>query len=207
MNNSTLGWLHRGRARALPSPQGFRQATGRRMAVRLALVSACLTAWAPMATAQQDGTPAGTIKTLKGQVSVTRNGVAQRPIADMEEYRTELRARLNPTTSVLTLAYEAARANPKRIVFAEGEEEVVLRAGEQTGSLRFALQGGWQANAPEAILSANIGCMVQLGSASRVPVLDAMELSAAASGSAVLERAMEDAVGLAEKAARNTAGS
>ncbi|MBH9579382.1 thioredoxin family protein [Inhella sp. 1Y17] len=30
------------------------------------------------------------------------------------------------------------------------ELEVVLRAGEQTGSLRFALQGGWQANAPEA---------------------------------------------------------
>ncbi|UNK79941.1 NADP-dependent malic enzyme [Sphingopyxis granuli] len=59
------------------------------------------------------------------------SGVAQRPIADMAEYRTRLRARLNPTTSVLTLAYEAARANPKRVVFAEGEEEVVLRAAIQ----------------------------------------------------------------------------
>ncbi len=58
-------------------------------------------------------------------------GVAQRPIADLNEYRTSLRARLNPTTSVLTLAYEAARANPKRVVFAEGEEEVVLRAAIQ----------------------------------------------------------------------------
>ncbi|WP_447765641.1 NADP-dependent malic enzyme [Sphingopyxis panaciterrae] len=58
-------------------------------------------------------------------------GVAQRPIADLDDYRTSLRARLNPTTSVLTLAYEAARANPKRVVFAEGEEEVVLRAAIQ----------------------------------------------------------------------------
>ncbi|PQM28965.1 NADP-dependent malic enzyme [Sphingopyxis lindanitolerans] len=59
------------------------------------------------------------------------SGVAQLPIADLEAYRTSLRARLNPTTSVLTLAYEAARANPKRVVFAEGEEEVVLRAAIQ----------------------------------------------------------------------------
>ncbi|PZQ23416.1 MAG: NADP-dependent malic enzyme [Sphingopyxis macrogoltabida] len=58
-------------------------------------------------------------------------GVAQQPIDDLNEYRNRLRARLNPTTSVLTLAYEAARANPKRVVFAEGEEEVVLRAAIQ----------------------------------------------------------------------------
>ncbi|HWW57310.1 MAG TPA: NADP-dependent malic enzyme [Sphingopyxis sp.] len=59
------------------------------------------------------------------------SGVAQQPIEDLDEYRNRLRARLNPTTSVLTLAYEAARANPKRVVFAEGEEEVVLRAAIQ----------------------------------------------------------------------------
>jgi malate dehydrogenase (oxaloacetate-decarboxylating)(NADP+) len=55
-------------------------------------------------------------------------GVARKPIADMAAYRTQLRARLNPTTSVLSLAYESARANPKRVLFAEGDEEVVLRA-------------------------------------------------------------------------------
>ncbi len=55
-------------------------------------------------------------------------GVAQRRIEDMDAYRTALRSRLNPTTSVLTLAYEAARANPKRVLFAEGEEDSVLRA-------------------------------------------------------------------------------
>ena len=56
------------------------------------------------------------------------SGVATRPILDMEGYRQQLRARLNPTTSVLTMAYEGARAHPKRVLFAEGEEEVVLRA-------------------------------------------------------------------------------
>jgi malate dehydrogenase (oxaloacetate-decarboxylating)(NADP+) len=56
------------------------------------------------------------------------SGVAQLPIEDMEAYRTSLRARLNPTTSVLTLAYQAAQANPKRVLFAEGEEDTVLRA-------------------------------------------------------------------------------
>jgi malate dehydrogenase (oxaloacetate-decarboxylating)(NADP+) len=56
------------------------------------------------------------------------SGVATKPITNMAAYRQELRARLNPTTSVLSLAYEGARANPKRVIFAEAEEEVVLRA-------------------------------------------------------------------------------
>jgi malate dehydrogenase (oxaloacetate-decarboxylating)(NADP+) len=56
------------------------------------------------------------------------SGVATKPILDMEAYRQRLRARLNPTTSVLSLAYEGARAHPKRVIFAEAEEEVVLRA-------------------------------------------------------------------------------
>lgn len=59
------------------------------------------------------------------------SGVAQKPILDMAAYRQSLKGRLNPTTSVLTLAYEAARAHPKRVLFAEGEEEVVLRAAIQ----------------------------------------------------------------------------
>jgi malate dehydrogenase (oxaloacetate-decarboxylating)(NADP+) len=59
------------------------------------------------------------------------SGVARRPIEDMDAYRQSLRARLNPTTSVLTLAYEGARAAPKRVLFAEAEEEVVLRAAIQ----------------------------------------------------------------------------
>ena len=56
------------------------------------------------------------------------SGVATKPILDIPAYRQSLRARLNPTTSVLSLAYDGARARPKRVLFAEGEEEVVLRA-------------------------------------------------------------------------------
>ena len=56
------------------------------------------------------------------------SGVAKKPITDMRAYQNTLRARLNPTASVLSLAYEAARANPKRVLFAEGEEPNVLRA-------------------------------------------------------------------------------
>jgi len=66
-------------------------------------------------------------------------GVAQKPIADMAAYRQSLKGRLNPTTSVLTTAYEVAKANPKRVVFAEAEEEVVLRAAIQFRDLGYGI--------------------------------------------------------------------
>ncbi|MBB3764633.1 NADP-dependent malic enzyme [Sphingomicrobium lutaoense] len=56
------------------------------------------------------------------------SGVAQKPIEDMDAYRATLRARLNPTAAVMSLAFEAAKRNPKRVLFAEGEEDNVLRA-------------------------------------------------------------------------------
>ena len=59
------------------------------------------------------------------------SGVAKAPIADMTAYRHSLKARLNPTTSVLARVYEDAKANPKRVVFAEAEDDVVLRAAIQ----------------------------------------------------------------------------
>ena len=59
------------------------------------------------------------------------SGVALAPIEDFDEYRHKLKARLNPTSAALTNIYELAKANPKRMVFAEGEEEVALRAAIQ----------------------------------------------------------------------------
>ena len=56
------------------------------------------------------------------------SGVAKKPFFDEAAYRHELRSRLNPTNSILASAVEAARARPRRCVFAEGEQEVVLRA-------------------------------------------------------------------------------
>jgi len=60
--------------------------------------------------------------------AAAKSGVAQKPITDMAAYRQHLRARLNPTVAVMSLAYEGARAHPKRVLFAEGEEPNVLRA-------------------------------------------------------------------------------
>lgn len=57
-----------------------------------------------------------------------QSGVAQKPISDMNAYRTELSARLDPTVASLqVIAAEVAR-KPKRMVFAEGEEERAIRA-------------------------------------------------------------------------------
>ena len=46
----------------------------------------------------------------------------------MDNYRHELRARLDPTAPTLQVIYERIRETPKRIVFAEGEEDRVIRA-------------------------------------------------------------------------------
>ncbi|KZY57539.1 malic enzyme [Erythrobacter sp. HI0063] len=59
------------------------------------------------------------------------SGVALDRIEDWDEYRMSLKARLNPTTAALTNIYELARKEPRRMVFAEAEEEVVLRAAIQ----------------------------------------------------------------------------
>jgi len=55
-------------------------------------------------------------------------GVARRPIVDMQRYRNELSARRDPVAGVLQGVFERVRRQPKRVVFAEGEEEQVIRA-------------------------------------------------------------------------------
>jgi malate dehydrogenase (oxaloacetate-decarboxylating)(NADP+) len=58
------------------------------------------------------------------------SGVARKPIEDLDAYRNRLRARLDPTASHLQLAFAQVRAAAKRVVFAEGEEERVIRAAQ-----------------------------------------------------------------------------
>jgi len=55
-------------------------------------------------------------------------GVARKPIVDMEAYGQQLRTRRDPIASVLQRVYERLRRRPQRVVFAEGEEEQVIRA-------------------------------------------------------------------------------
>ncbi|MEC7050394.1 MAG: NADP-dependent malic enzyme [Pseudomonadota bacterium] len=56
------------------------------------------------------------------------SGVARKPIEDLEQYRRDLSARLDPTASTLQVIFDRISANRKRVVFAEGEEEKVIRA-------------------------------------------------------------------------------
>ncbi|MBV9858917.1 MAG: NADP-dependent malic enzyme [Alphaproteobacteria bacterium] len=56
------------------------------------------------------------------------SNVARKPIPDMAAYRRSLRGRLDPTAAGLDLIFERVRAHPKRVVFAEGEEEKTIRA-------------------------------------------------------------------------------
>ena len=58
-------------------------------------------------------------------------GVAQRPVKDIEAYKRELSARLDPTSGSLQMILDQVRSNPKRVVFAEGEDDRVIRAAIQ----------------------------------------------------------------------------
>ncbi len=58
-------------------------------------------------------------------------GVARRPIVDMEGYENALRARMDPTASILRGLNNRARAAQSRVVFAEGDDIRVLRAAVQ----------------------------------------------------------------------------
>jgi malate dehydrogenase (oxaloacetate-decarboxylating)(NADP+) len=71
-------------------------------------------------------------------------GVARKPIADMDAYRASLAQRLDPTAGFLQKISGAVLANPKRIVFAEGEDPSVIRAAYafQTGGFGKAILCG-----------------------------------------------------------------
>lgn len=56
------------------------------------------------------------------------SGVARKPIANLEAYARELRGRRDPIASTLQRIYDRVRRMPKRVVFAEAEEEQVMRA-------------------------------------------------------------------------------
>jgi malate dehydrogenase (oxaloacetate-decarboxylating)(NADP+) len=56
------------------------------------------------------------------------SGVATRPIADLEAYRERLQQFVYRSAFVMKPVFDQARANPKRVSFAEGEDERVLFA-------------------------------------------------------------------------------
>jgi malate dehydrogenase (oxaloacetate-decarboxylating)(NADP+) len=67
-----------------------------------------------------------------------KSGVARKPIADMKSYRRALSKRRDPTAAMLDLIFEQLRSSPpRRVVFAEGEEERMIRAAAQFQAAGF----------------------------------------------------------------------
>ncbi len=56
------------------------------------------------------------------------SGVARKPLPDLQRYARDLANRLDATVGALEAIAESVRQHPKRVVFAEGEEEKVIRA-------------------------------------------------------------------------------
>jgi malate dehydrogenase (oxaloacetate-decarboxylating)(NADP+) len=65
------------------------------------------------------------------------SGVARKLIVDMDAYVNQLGGRLNPTAASLQGIFASVRREPKRVVFAEGEEEQVIRAANTFASARL----------------------------------------------------------------------
>jgi malate dehydrogenase (oxaloacetate-decarboxylating)(NADP+) len=57
-----------------------------------------------------------------------KTGVAKKKIEDLNAYQFQLSARLDPSAGLFQMVTNAVRAKPKRVVFAEGEEDCVIRA-------------------------------------------------------------------------------
>jgi malate dehydrogenase (oxaloacetate-decarboxylating)(NADP+) len=73
-----------------------------------------------------------------------KSGVARKMIDDLDAYRYQLSARLDPSAGLFQMVTNAVRANPRRVVFAEGEEDSVIRAAAafQNGGMGKALLVG-----------------------------------------------------------------
>ena len=59
------------------------------------------------------------------------SGVARKPIKDFAEYHKQLASRLNPTFNLMNHFFEQLKIQPKRMIFAEGDDEQMIRAAVQ----------------------------------------------------------------------------
>lgn len=89
------------------------------------------------------------------------SGVARKPLVDEEGYVARLKARLDPVAGWLQSTFEKVRGEPKRIIFAEGEDPAVARAAHTYFSQGFGqpILVGTQARVRETF--ANIGIDVR----------------------------------------------
>jgi malate dehydrogenase (oxaloacetate-decarboxylating)(NADP+) len=90
-------------------------------------------------------------------------GVARRPIEDLDAYAETLRARMDPTSSILQGIYARARNAQARMIFAEGDDVRVLRAAVayQRNGLGQALVVGREADVKEKLEGAGLADAVR----------------------------------------------
>ena len=90
-------------------------------------------------------------------------GVARRPIIDMKAYEAGLKARMDPTASILQGVHARARAAQARMIFAEGDDPRVLRAAVayQRSGLGKALVVGREPDVKEKLDAAGLADAVR----------------------------------------------
>ncbi|MBT9385698.1 NADP-dependent malic enzyme [Pseudooceanicola sp. CBS1P-1] len=86
-------------------------------------------------------------------------GAARRPIVDMDGYQVSLRARMDPTASILRGLNARARRAQARMIFAEGDDPRVLRAAVlyQRSGMGEAIVVGREADVAEKLTAAGLG--------------------------------------------------
>ena len=67
------------------------------------------------------------------------SGAAKKKIDDFEVYRDQLINRLDPSMSLMQGINAKLRKNPKRVIFAEGEDENMLKAAIEFGKNKLGL--------------------------------------------------------------------
>jgi malate dehydrogenase (oxaloacetate-decarboxylating)(NADP+) len=86
------------------------------------------------------------------------SGVARKHLADIDEYTARLSARLDPIAGTLQTVYEQVRSKPKRVVFAEGEEDRMIRAANTfaTAGLGTAILIGREAEIEKTLAASGL---------------------------------------------------
>ena len=86
------------------------------------------------------------------------SGVARKHLADIDEYTAQLSARLDPIAGTLQTVYDQVRSKPKRVVFAEGEEDRMIRAANSyaTAGLGTAILIGREAEIEKTLVASGL---------------------------------------------------
>ncbi len=106
-----------------------------------------------------------------------KTGVARRPIVDMDGYEESLKSRMDPTQSILRSLNARARAAQSTVIFAEGDDNRVLRAAVmyQRSGLGKALVVGREADVAERLKAEGMADAIdelQVVNAANTPDLD-----------------------------------